>query len=218
MDLETKFSRLEEQSVKEDGTFSGYASKFHLVDLGGDVTLPGAFKNSLAVRRPKMLWGHDPDQPIGVWSVVDEDSVGLRVEGKLLLKTAKGLEVHEMMLAGVVDSLSIGYLTRKSETRGGNRELIEVDLFEISVVTFPMLEAATIDAVKSINDVIMATKTSGDFAPLKRAVEGALRDAGFPAWLAKAQAALAPQALGDGPRDASASEIAKLIKEKFSFN
>lgn len=217
MDLETKFARLEEQAVKEDGTFSGYASKFHLVDQGGDIVLPGAFTKSLVARRPKMLWGHDLDRPIGAWSVVEEDGTGLKVEGKLLLTTTLGREVYELMKAGIVDSLSIGYLTRKSETRGGNRGLIEVDLFEISVVTFPMLEAATIEAVKSINDVILATKTSGDFAPLKRAVEGALRDAGFPAWLAKAQAALAPQALGDGSRDASASEIAKLIREKFSF-
>lgn len=216
MDLETKFSRLEEQAIKEDGTFSGYASKFHMVDQGGDIVLPGAFTKSLSVRRPKMLWGHDLDRPIGSWSFVEEDGTGLRVEGKLLLTTTLGREVYELMKAGIVDSLSIGYLTRKSETRGGNRGLIEIDLYEISVVTFPMLEAATIEAVKSINEVILATK-SGDFAPLKRAVEGALRDAGFPAWMAKAMAASAPQALGDGQRDASASEIAKLIKEKFSF-
>jgi HK97 family phage prohead protease len=217
MDLETKFAKLEERAVKDDGTFSGYASKFNMVDQDGDIVLPGAFTKTLSARQPKMLWGHDTNKPIGLWDVVEVDSVGLRVEGKLLLTTAMGRETYELMKAGVVDGMSIGYLTRKSETRGGNRGLIEVDLYEISVVTFPMLEAAKIESVKSINDVILATKTSGDFAPLKRAVEGALRDAGFPAWLAKAQAALAPQALGDGPRDASASEIAKLIKEKFSF-
>lgn len=217
MDLETKFAKLEEQAVKDDGSFSGYASKFNMVDQDGDIVLPGAFTKTLATRRPKMLWGHDTNKPIGLWDVVEVDSIGLRVEGKLLLTTAMGRETYELMKAGVVDGMSIGYLTRKSETRAGNRGLIEVDLFEISVVTFPMLEAAKIESVKSINDVILATKTSGDFAPLKRAVEGALRDAGFPAWLAKAQAALAPQALGEGSRDASASEIAKLIKEKFSF-
>ena len=75
---------------------------------------------------------------------------------------------------------------------------------------------AGVDAVKSVNDVIQATK-SGDFVPLKRAVEDALRDAGFPAWLAKAQAALAPQALGDGQRDASASETAKAISRAFKL-
>lgn len=217
MDLETKFAKLEEQAVKDDGSFSGYASKFDMVDQDGDIVLPGAFTKTLAARRPKMLWGHDTNKPIGLWDVVEVDSIGLRVEGKLLLTTAMGRETYELMKAGVVDGMSIGYLTRKSETRAGNRGLIEVDLFEISVVTFPMLEAAKIESVKSINDAILATKASGDFAPLKRAVEGALRDAGFPAWLAKAQAALAPQALGEGPRDASASEIAKLIKENFSF-
>lgn len=214
MDLETKYSRLDDETVKEDGTFSGYASKFNVVDQGGDIVVPGAFHRSLAQRKPKMLWGHDSNQPIGVWTAVEEDDIGLKVEGKLLLDISKGREVHQMMKAKVVEAMSIGYLTRKSETRGGNRALLDLDLLEISVVTFPMLEEARIDAVKSIEKVVQASK-SGDFAPLKRAVEGALRDAGFPAWMAKAQAALAPQALSDGSRDASASEIAKLIRESF---
>jgi HK97 family phage prohead protease len=214
MDLEKKFARLDDETVKEDGTFSGYASKFNVVDQGGDIVVPGAFRRSLAQRKPKMLWGHDSNQPIGVWTAVEEDDIGLKVEGKLLLDISKGREVHQMMKAKVVEAMSIGYLTRKSETRGGNRALLDLDLLEISVVTFPMLEEARIDAVKSIEKVVQASK-SGDFAPLKRAVEGALRDAGFPAWMAKAQAALAPQALSDGSRDASASEIAKLIRESF---
>lgn len=215
MDLETKFARLDDETVKEDGTFSGYASKFNIVDNGGDVVLPGAFAKSLSQRKPKMLWGHDSNQPIGVWTKVEEDDIGLKVEGRLLLTLTKGREVYEMMREKVVDAMSIGYRTRKSDARGNIRGLLEVDLFEISTVTFPMLEEATIDAVKSVDTVLLASK-SGDYAPLKRAVEGALRDAGFPAWLAKAQAALAPQALGDGQRDASASEIAKLIKNSFT--
>ena len=216
MDLETKFSSLEPDAVDEAGSFAGYATRFGIKDKGGDIVVKGAYAKSLNERMPKMLWSHRQWEPIGIWIKAFEDDVGLRVEGKLALNTIKGKETHELMKLGAVNGLSIGYITRKSDIRGNARMLQELDLHEVSVVTFPMQNEATIDAVKSVDDLVLASK-SGDFAPLKRAVEGALRDAGFPAWLAKAQAALAPQALGDGQRDASASEIAKLIKTSFTF-
>ncbi|AOF88265.1 HK97 family phage prohead protease [Sinorhizobium sp. RAC02] len=216
MDLETKFAKIEADAVAEDGTISGYASRFGMKDHGGDIVVAGAFAKSLTERRPLMLWSHDLQQPIGMWTKSEEDAVGLRVEGKLALTTAKGREAYDLLKMGAINGMSIGYKAIKTGREGAARLLKEVALFEVSITPLPMLDSATIDAVKSVDDIISATK-SGDFAPLKRAVEGALRDAGFPAWLAKAQAALAPQALGDGSRDASASEIAKLIKEKFSF-
>ena len=214
MDLETKFSSLEPDAVDEAGTFAGYATRFGIKDQGGDIVVKGAYAKSLKERMPKMLWSHRQSEPIGVWTKVYEDDIGLRVEGKLALNSTKGRDTHELMKMGAVNGLSIGYVTRKSDIRANARMLLELALYEVSVVTFPMQNEATVDSVKCIDDIILATK-SGDFAPLKRAVEGALRDAGFPAWLAKAQAALAPQALGDGSRDASASEIAKLIRESF---
>lgn len=216
MELAKKFSRLEGEAVAEDGTISGYASRFGIKDMGGDIVVAGAYAKSLVERTPKMFWSHDPAQPIGIWSKVEEDSVGLRVSGKLALNTIKGRETYELLKMGAIDGLSIGYIVRKSGRSGSARLLQEVEVHEISVVSLQMQREATVDAVKSMDEIILASK-SGDFAPLKRAVEGAMRDAGFPAWLAKAQAALAPQALGDGSRDASAAEIAKLIKTSFRF-
>jgi HK97 family phage prohead protease len=215
MDLEMKFARLEDETVKEDGTIAGYASRFNEKDHGGDIVLPGAYSKSLTERRPLMLWSHDLKQPIGVWTSVKEDGVGLRVEGKLALSTVKGRETYDLLKMGAINGMSIGYKAIKTGKEGAARLLKELALFEVSITPLPLLDSATVDAVKSVDDLILATK-SGDFSPLKRAVEGALRDAGFPAWLAKAQAALAPQALGDGQRDASASEIAKLIKTSFT--
>ncbi|WP_411036152.1 HK97 family phage prohead protease [Shinella sp. BYT-45] len=216
MDLETKFAKIEADAVADDGTISGYASRFGEKDLDNDIVVAGAFAKSLGERRPLMLWSHDIQQPIGMWTKLVEDGVGLRVDGKLALSTAKGREVYDLLKMGAINGMSIGYKAIKTGREGAARLLKEVALFEVSITPLPVLESATIDAVKSVDEIILATK-SGDYAPLKRAVEGALRDAGFPAWLAKAQAAFAPQALGDGQRDAPASEIAKLIKEKLSF-
>jgi len=216
MDLETKFSKIEAEAVTSEGVVVGYASLFGVEDMGGDVVETGAFAKSLTERAPRMLWDHDPGQPIGKWTKVVEDQKGLYVEGQLALSTIKGRDVFEMLKSGIVDSFSIGYRTEKAENKGSVRLLKQVGLFEISVVSIPMLPGALVSSVKAMDDIIIGAK-SGDFTPLKRAVEIALRDAGFPAWLAKAQAALAPQALSDGSRDASASEIAKLIKDSFKI-
>lgn len=216
MDLETKFSKIEAEAVTSEGVITGYASLFGIEDMGGDVVEAGAFTKSLSSRAPRMLWDHDPGQPIGKWNKVAEDAKGLHVEGQLALSTIKGRDVFEMLKSGVVDSFSIGYRTEKSDSKNGVRYLKQVSLFEVSIVTIPMLPGALVSSVKAMDDIISGAK-SGDSVPLKRAVEKALRDAGFPAWLAKAQAALAPQALSDGSRDASASEIAKLIKDSFKI-
>lgn len=216
MDLETKLARLEDEAIADDGTISGYASRFNERDMSGDIVVAGAYAKSLVERRPLMLWSHNFEQPIGRWTRVEEDSVGLRVEGKLALSTVKGRETYDLLKMGAISGMSIGYKALKTGREGSARLLKEIALFEVSITPLPMLASATVDAVKSIDDIILATK-SGDFAPLKRAVEGAMRDAGFPAWMAKAQAALSPQALGDGSRDASASEIAEHIRNSFRF-
>lgn len=216
MQLETKFASLEAEAVSDEGIISGYASRFNIVDQGGDIVLPGAFTESLKKRHPLMLWSHYSDTPLGRWFDLEEDHIGLRVDGQLAMSTVKGRETFDLLKMKAISGLSIGYRTIKADRKGNARELKQVELFEISIVANPMLMEATIDAVKSVGDVITATK-SGDFVPLKRAVEDALRDAGFPAWLAKAQAALAPQALGDGQRDASASETAKAISRAFKL-
>lgn len=165
---EHKFRKVELKELTEDGEFEGYASVFGQKDQGDDVVQKGAFRGSLTQRKPKMLYQHDPSQPIGVWTDVREDDHGLLVRGKILSKVAKGAEVLELMRAKVLDGLSIGYRTLKAsrDERSGIRTLIEVDLWEISVVTFPMLPSATIDAVK------------GEWT--KRDVERVLREAGMP--------------------------------------
>ena len=126
----------------------GYASLFGVVDRGGDVVLSGAYAASLkrlaaTGGRVRMLWQHDPAQPIGVWDEVREDGRGLWVKGRLLTDLARGREAAALLAAGALDGLSIGYRTVRSE-RGpqGRRMLAEVELWEVSLVTFPMLPAA----------------------------------------------------------------------------
>lgn len=135
------------------GEFEGYASLFNLPDLGRDLVEPGAFTRSLARRGPsgiRLLWQHDPAEPIGQWLMVREDRRGLFVRGRLSLAVARAREVHALMREGAVDGLSIGFrtVTARTDRRGGYRRLIEIDLWEISVVTFPLLPQARVSAVK----------------------------------------------------------------------
>jgi uncharacterized protein len=147
------FTRFEMKSVADDGAFEGYASLFNSEDLGHDVIQPGAFHDSLAGRDAnaiKMLFQHNPAEPIGVWEVIREDAKGLYVKGRLTLAVAKAREVLALMKAGALDGLSIGFKAVKArrDARSGVRRLEKVDLWEISVVTFPMLPGARVQAVK----------------------------------------------------------------------
>ena len=135
------------------GEFAGYASLFHVKDDGGDIILPGAFSASLkrcGARGVRMLWQHDPARPVGVWLSLKEDRRGLFVHGRLALATALGREVAELVRLGAVDGLSIGFRPRRaSRCRWRKARLLhEVELWEISLVTFPMLRAARIRHVK----------------------------------------------------------------------
>lgn len=160
---------LDVKSIAEDGTFEAYASIFGVMDLGKDIVKPGAFTNSLKTRpasKVKMLRNHDTFDPVGVWTSIIEDSRGLKVKGKLILGTVKGNETYQLMKAGALDSLSIGYrsVRESMDRKTGARNLEIVDLYEVSVVTFPMLESATISRVKSGDT---------DFARLVRAINRA---------------------------------------------
>ena len=151
--LEHKFARFGDAvQVSEDAVIAGYASLFDEPDQGGDVVRPGAYSASLEVlkstgRRVKMLWQHDPSQPIGVWHEVREDAKGLWVAGRLLDSTQKGREAAALIAAGAIDGLSIGYRTRKAgKNDKGQRLLTELELWEVSLVTFPMLPSARVAA------------------------------------------------------------------------
>ena len=139
-------------SVVDGSVVAGYASLFGVKDQGGDVVQKGAYAASLAKlaagkRQVKMLWQHDPTQPIGVWDEVREDGVGLYVKGRILTEVAKGREAAALLTAGAIDGLSIGYRTVKAERDGkGQRLLSELELWEVSLVTFPMLPEARVSA------------------------------------------------------------------------
>lgn len=143
--LETKFAPLSvTEGAESTGRIEGYAAVFGEPDRGGDVIAPGAFAGSLRDRASsvKLLWQHDPTQPIGVWESIAEDEKGLRVTGRLLTSVACGAEAAALLAAGALDGLSIGYRAVKAERAGAHRRLTEIELWEISLVTFPMAEGA----------------------------------------------------------------------------
>lgn len=133
-----------------DGHFTGYASLFGVPDLGRDVVAPGAFAASLAARGGagvRMLWQHDPAEPVGHWLALHEDARGLRVAGQLNLAVQRARELDALLGAGGLDGLSIGFRTvRAQPQRGGLRRLEAIDLWEISLVTFPLQAGARIAA------------------------------------------------------------------------
>jgi len=140
-------------TIGEDGTVEGYASLFGEVDQARDMVMPGAFRLTLAqrgVRRIPMLFQHDPAEPIGVWLELVEDGRGLRARGKLIPDVQRSREVLALVKAGAVDGLSIGFKTVKGrvDPRSRIRKLDQVDLWEISIVTFPLLSGARVHAVK----------------------------------------------------------------------
>jgi hypothetical protein len=150
---ERKFHQPEAGLRVVDGTrIEGYASLFGARDQGGDVVMPGAYATSLkrlAARggAVKMLWQHDPAQPIGIWDEVREDATGLWVKGRLLTEVDKGREAAALLAAGAIDGLSIGYRTVRAERDAkGQRLLQELELWEVSLVTFPMLAEARVAA------------------------------------------------------------------------
>ncbi len=141
--------------ITRTGEFAGYAALFHRRDAGGDIILPGAFARSLRRRGAagvRMLWQHDPKRPLGVWRVIREDARGLYVRGRLVLDTALGRDVAALIAAGAVDGLSIGFrLVRFQRDRARRARLLkEIDLWEISLVTFPMQPAARLLARRGL--------------------------------------------------------------------
>lgn len=143
---------LQIKSIDANGRFAGYASVFDIVDNQRDIMLPGAFLNTLTKRAGniKLLWQHIQSEPIGMIESLFEDARGLYIEGKLLLDVARAKEALSLLKAGAVKGLSIGYSPKQYsiDPDTGVRRLSEVDLWEVSLVTFPANEAAGVTVVK----------------------------------------------------------------------
>ena len=199
MDLQHKTAKFEiKGGISDDGHFEGYASVFDIIDKGHDVVLKGAFLESIKVRNPKMLWQHDHWEIIGVWDEVREDDIGLFVKGRVLVDVSRGKDAITLLKAGAIDSMSIGYTVKESEDDGLVRSLKEVELYEVSLVTFPMLPDAKVTNVKSIG-------TERDF-------ERFLRDAGYSRKQAKAITADGFKASAQWDADQDADETIALLE------
>lgn len=152
-----------------EGRIEGYACLFDTVDLGRDLIERGAFTESLAMRGAggvRLLYQHDPSEPIGVWETIAEDGRGLYVRGRLALDVTRGREVMALVREGALDGLSIGFkaVLARTDPRSRVRRLSRIDLWEVSVVTFPMQPDARIAPALS-----SSSRTSHDrFDPRSR--------------------------------------------------
>lgn len=172
---ETRSFSLSLKAVGDDGTVEGYGSVFGVRDNYDDVIAAGAFAGTLkdhkaAGTMPAMLWQHEADDPIGIWTEMVEDSKGLRIKGQLCLETSQGKEAYALLKMGAINGLSIGFMSKQwaYDRDTDVRTLTEIDLWEVSLVTFPANEKARVTNVKS----------SSELATPKDA-ERILRDAGF---------------------------------------
>jgi len=139
--------------IEPDGTVEGYASLFGEVDQARDMVMPGAFTQTLkqrGLRRIPMLFQHDPAEPVGIWLELREDHRGLFARGRLIPDVARARELIALIKAGSIDGLSIGFRTVQGriDPKTRIRKLTAVDLWEISIVTFPLLTNARVRAVK----------------------------------------------------------------------
>ena len=191
--LSRKSYPMEIKSISDEGYFSGYGSVFDVVDDWDDVIVRGAFAETLQKKTPVMLWQHDSAEPIGVYERIREDEIGLWLEGRLLLDIEKGREAHILLKNRAIRGLSIGFLPLawEWETRDNTRVRVlkDLDLWEVSLVTFPANPKAVVDEVKTV-----------------RGLENLLRDVGYSR--AEAKAALAA-IRADSQRDAEAEEAKK---------
>lgn len=161
----------------DEGVFEGYGSVFGVKDSYGDVVDSGAFAESLKKHQaagtlPALLWQHNPGKPIGVYTEMREDEKGLFVRGKLALSTEQGREAYELLKMGALRGLSIGFMPVDTEMGDGVNRLKEIDLWEVSLVTFPANGAANVSGVKStdtkdltsLSDVERCLREEGGFS------------------------------------------------------
>lgn len=183
--MKTKEFKLSVKDLKDNGTFTGYGSVFGNVDSYGEAVMKGAFEKSLKKHEVEnlpivMLWQHDRTNPIGIWKNVHEDEYGLCGEGEINLDTQQGREAYSLMKQGALNGLSIGYKEILASSKGNVRSLTELELYEISPVTFPANTEARITGIKSERIADFAEQLRlGNPKPPKE-FEEILREAGFP--------------------------------------
>ncbi len=173
---QTRAFALDIRAAGDDGSIDGYGSVFGVRDNYDDVIASGAFVASLAAHKasgtmPAMLWQHDAGEPIGIWSEMVEDAKGLRVKGQLALETTRGREAHALLKIGALNGLSIGFVSKQwaYDRDTEVRTLTEIDLWEVSLVTFPANVKARVTNIKAAAEALAAPKDA----------ERILRDAGF---------------------------------------
>lgn len=177
---------LELKSLDTQGRFAGYASVFDIIDNQRDVILRGAFSHTLRNRNGeiKLLWQHQQDEPIGVFDRIFEDKHGLYVEGTLLLTVQRAKEAYSLLKEGAINGLSIGYspVHYHIDAYSGIRYLSEVDLWEVSLVTFPANVAANVTVVKGVDGIslqedipsLQQAIQTGEFIELANALDQAI--------------------------------------------
>ncbi len=200
------------KQADDEGTFEGHGSVFDVLDSDREIVVRGAFAKTLVERegRIKLLWQHQSWEPIGVPLELKEDDRGLFLRGQLAIKATQPRDVHELMKLGVVDGLSIGFRTIKAETDDDTRvrKLTEIELWEISLVTFPANPQATVASVKDRAFALTLAGTAGGIET-ERDFERFLRDAGFSQRRAKA---IVASGFKTANRDGSARELLTALK------
>lgn len=195
---------LDAKALDDEGNIEGLAIGYGNVDHGGDQVMPGAISASIAGRKSlPMLLYHDQKRPAGVWNSFQETSDGLLVKGRFSMSTRYGKEAHGLVKDGALGGLSMGYKTIRQRFEGKARQLHEVALHEISLVTIPMNDRTRVISVKDILD--------GGELPSVRQFEEFLRDAGgFSKSLAAAIASKATPHLRGEP-EGKADELAEFL-------
>ncbi len=143
---------LEIKSLQDDGIFEGYASVFNVIDDVEDIILPGAFKE-LDLKKIKVLWQHNYELPIGKVLNIYEDQKGLYVKVQLVLAVQQAQDAYNLLKSGAINGLSIGYVPLIKKTEDGVRKIFKIDLWEVSLVTFPANNFARVVSSKSLYSV-----------------------------------------------------------------
>ena len=201
----------EVKNLDEAGYIEGVAAGYGNVDFGNDRILPGAFSKSIAAKQSApMLLFHDMKRPVGKWGKLTETDSGLHVEGKISTKTRDGGEAYELVKDGALAGLSIGYDPIVKRMVGKVRELVELGLHEVSLVTIGMNPLATVTGVKSILE--------GGTMPTLSQFEEFLREAGFSKTQATAIAGkgLAPLLRGEPGNTTDADEYLAALAAQLS--